>query len=84
MKTLNAIKFLFVGPAIVVMLVAINWFTSPEVWWVQWPALGLGIAWVASLFRVVRALILAGGIAGLLALIAAARNKSKSGPMSVA
>jgi hypothetical protein len=32
---------------------------------VQWAALGLGIAWVMSLFRVIRAIILAGGLAAL-------------------
>jgi hypothetical protein len=32
---------------------------------VQWAALGLGIAWVVSLFRVIRALVLAGGLTAL-------------------
>jgi hypothetical protein len=43
----------------------INLLTSPGEWWVQWAALGIGIAWVISLFRVVRALVLAGGLAAL-------------------
>jgi hypothetical protein len=30
---------------------------------VQWAALGIGIAWVSSLFKVIRAVIVAGGLA---------------------
>jgi len=40
---------------------------------VQWAALGLGIAWFANLFRVIRAIVLAGGIAALAAYLA--RNR---------
>jgi hypothetical protein len=72
MKTLRAVKFLFVGPMILVLLVIINLMTSPGQWWVQWPALGIGIAWVISLFRVAVAAIAAGG---LVALIAVLRNR---------
>jgi hypothetical protein len=43
--------------------------TSPGHWWVQWAALGLGIAWVISLMRVIRAVILAGGLAALTAFL---------------
>lgn len=64
-KTLRAIKFLFIAPFIVLMLAAINWLTSPGVWWVQWAALGIGIAWVISLFTVIRAIFVAGGLAAL-------------------
>lgn len=64
-KTLKAVKFLFVGPLILVLLFVINLMTSPGDWWVQWAALGIGIAWVISLFRVLGALIAAGGIAAL-------------------
>ena len=69
LKTVRAVKFLFVGPAILALLVVINWVTSPGEWWVQWPALGIGIAWVISLFRVLFALVVAGGIAGLIAVL---------------
>lgn len=65
MKTLKAFKFLFVGPMILALLVVINWMTSPGEWWVQWAALGIGIAWVISLFRVAAAVFVAGGVAGL-------------------
>jgi hypothetical protein len=64
-KTLSAAKFLVTGPLILAMLFVINLMTSPGEWWIQWPALGIGIAWVISLFRVVRAAILAGGLAAL-------------------
>ena len=64
-KTLHAFTFLFTGPLILLMLLVINLMTSPGHWWVQWPALGIGIAWFISLFRVLRAVVLAGGLAAL-------------------
>jgi len=64
-KTLRAVKFLFVAPLILAFLFVVNLMTSPGDWWVQWAALGLGIAWIASLFHVVRAVVLAGGLAAL-------------------
>lgn len=67
---LGALKFLFIGPAILVMLAVINWMTSPGVWWVQWPALGIGIAWFSCLIRVIKGAVVAGGLAALLAVIA--------------
>lgn len=73
MKTLRAVKFLFVGPLIVLMLLVINIMTSPGVWWVQWPALGIGIAWFISLFRVIGAVIALGGIAALVAYLQRSR-----------
>jgi len=64
-KSLEALKFLFVGPLIVAFLFVINLMTSPGHWWVQWAALGIGIAWVISLIRVIKAVIVAGGLAAL-------------------
>lgn len=69
LKTMKAVKFLFVGPMILVFLFFVNLFTSPGDWWVQWAALGIGIAWVISLFRVMKAVILAGGLAALVAYL---------------
>lgn len=69
MKTLKALKFLFVGPMILLMLVVINWMTSPGDWWVQWAALGIGIAWVVSLIRVLGAIVVAGGLAAFVAFL---------------
>ena len=63
--TMRAVKFLFVAPLILALLFVINLMTSPGHWWVQWAALGLGIAWVISLFKVVRAVVVAGGLAAL-------------------
>jgi hypothetical protein len=68
-ETLRAVKFLFMGPLIVAFLFVINLMTSPGEWWVQWAALGIGIAWVISLFKVIRAVIVAGGLAALAALL---------------
>lgn len=67
--TIRALKFLFIGPLILVFLAIINLMTSPGHWWIQWPALGIGIAWFICLFRVVAALAVAGGIAALIAAL---------------
>ena len=63
----GSFKFLFIAPLIVGMLFVINLMTSPGEWWVQWPALGLGIAWVINLFKVLRTVVLLGGLAALAA-----------------
>ena len=67
--TLNAVKFLFMAPFILAFLVIINLMTWSGDWWVQWAALGLGIAWFSSLFRVIRAIIVAGGLAAFTAYL---------------
>jgi hypothetical protein len=67
--TLHSLGFLIKGPIILVVLFIINLMTSPGHWWVQWPALGIGIAWVFSLLRVLRAIVLVGGLAGLAAYL---------------
>jgi len=68
-STLRSATFLVKAPLILAFLVVINLMTSPGHWWVQWPALGLGIAWVLSLLRVMRAVVLAGGLAALAAVL---------------
>jgi len=67
--TVRAVKFLFVGPAVLVLLAIINAMTSPGDWWVKWAALGIGIAWILSLFRVIRAMIVVGGLVALITLL---------------
>jgi hypothetical protein len=83
-KTLHAASFLVKGPLILLLLFVINLMTSPGDWWVQWPALGIGIAWVISLFRVLRAVLLAGGLAALGAIVyrQAGRQNQGSGPLA--
>jgi hypothetical protein len=66
---IRSIRFLLVGPLVLGLLVIINLMTSPGHWWVQWAALGIGIAWVISLLRVIRALIVLGGLAALIACL---------------
>lgn len=75
MKTLRAARFLITGPLILAMLTVINLMVSPGDWWVQWAALGIGIAWVVSLLRVLRAVIVAGGLAALVAWFARRRGQ---------
>jgi hypothetical protein len=65
LKTLSSLRFLFTGPLVLGLLFVINLMTSPGHWWVQWAALGIGIAWVISLLRVLRAIVVAGGLAAL-------------------
>ena len=62
---LRSVKFLFTAPILLGFLFVINLMTSPGHWWVQWAALGLGIAWFFALVRVVGAVIVAGGLAAL-------------------
>lgn len=69
MKSVRAVRFLFTGPAILALLFVINALTSPHHWWVKWPAIGIGIAWVISLFRVIRLMIVVGGITALIAAL---------------
>jgi hypothetical protein len=64
-STMHSLGFLVKGPIILAFLFVINLMTSPGHWWVQWAALGIGIAWVFSLLRVLRAVVVLGGLAGL-------------------
>ncbi len=52
-----------------VMLVVINLMSTPAHLWVKWAALGIGIAWVFSLLRVLRTVLLVGGVAALIACL---------------
>jgi hypothetical protein len=61
----RAVKFLFIAPLLLALCFVINLMASPGEWWVQWAALGLGIAWFVSLLRVLKAAIVVGGIAAL-------------------
>ena len=69
LRTLRSVKFLFTGPLVLALLVIINVMTAPGHWWVQWAALGIGIAWIFSLLRVIRAMIWVGGLAALIAYL---------------
>lgn len=71
---MRSASFLVKGPLILAFLFVVNLLTSPGHWWVQWPALGIGIAWVISLARVLRAVVLAGGLAALAAVLMKRRS----------
>lgn len=73
-RTARALKFLFIGPAILVLLFVVNWMTFDGEWWVRWAALGIGIAWVVSVLRVLRAALVLGGFAALLTWLAQRRS----------
>lgn len=63
MHALRSLKFLIKGPIILIMLFVIDMMTHGH--WFKWAALGIGIAWVFALLRVIRAMILLGGLAAL-------------------
>ena len=69
MHSYRSAKFLVKAPFILAFLFVVNLLTSPGHWWVQWPALGMGIAWVFALFRVLRTVAVAGGLAALAAIL---------------
>jgi hypothetical protein len=66
---LRRVKFLIAAPFIVLMLFVINVMTSPDEWWVQWAALGIGIAWVINAFKLIRDIALLGGLAAFSAYL---------------
>jgi hypothetical protein len=68
-QTFRAVKFLFMAPVIVLFLFVVNLMTWDGEWWVQWAALGIGLAWFFSLLRVIRSVVLAGGLAALAAFL---------------
>jgi len=78
-QTWRALKFLVTGPILLLFLVIVNLVTSPGHWWVQWAALGIGLAWVISFLRVLRAMILLGGLAALLVYLQKRRPLTKTG-----
>ena len=79
-RTMKSVGFLIKAPFILVMLFVINLVTSPGHWWVQWAALGIGIAWFFALLRVMRAVILAGGLAALGIYLFNRHGGSTAGP----
>jgi hypothetical protein len=72
----RAVRFLFLGPFVLLLLFIVNLMTWNGHWWVQWAALGIGIAWALCLLRVARAAIVLGGIAALAAYLN--RQKTQS------
>lgn len=45
----------------------INWMTSPGHWWVQWVALGMGIAVASAWWRAAKVLVAGGALVALVA-----------------
>ena len=66
-KTLQSIRFLFTAPFILLLVWVVHEMTSPVEPWFHWAALGIGIAWVMALFRVLTAAVAIGGLAALYA-----------------
>lgn len=68
-RTLRAIRFLFTGPIVLLIVFIVSRMTPAGDTWFHWAALGLCIAWVFSLLRVIQAVIVVGGIAALVAYL---------------
>ncbi len=66
---LRRVKFLITAPFIVLLCAFINLATSPGEWWFLWVAFGIGIAWVINLFKLIRDVVLLGGLAAFGAYI---------------
>jgi len=64
-RTLRAVRFLFLGPVFLLIVYVVSRMTPGGAQWFKWAALGIGIAWVISLFRVISAIVLVGGLAAL-------------------
>ena len=64
-RTFRALAFLVKGPMILAMLFVIQFMTPGGEHWFRWAAFGIGIAWMISLFRVIRSVIVVGGLAAL-------------------
>lgn len=77
-RTLRAARFLFTAPLILLLCFVVNLMTSPGHWWVQWAALGLGIAWFVSLLRVLRAAAVVGGLAALTAILVGLARRGRA------
>jgi len=61
----RAVRFLFLGPVILLGLFAVNVLNWHGHWWVHRPAILIGLVWFLALFRVLRAAVLVGGVAAL-------------------
>jgi hypothetical protein len=62
------------GPVLLAVLFVVNLAASPGQWWVQWPALGIGILWLLSLLRVLWTIVMLGGVAAFVAYVAKPRG----------
>lgn len=61
----NAVTLPFTAAFTLAICTTINWMTAPGHWWVQWVALGFGIAIVCAWARALKILIGAGVLAAL-------------------
>jgi hypothetical protein len=59
----DAVTMPFKAVFVVGLCALINWMTSPGNWWVQWVALGMGIAVVVAWARAAKTLFVLGVIA---------------------
>jgi hypothetical protein len=73
-RTLRAVRFLFIGPFVLVIVYVVSRLTPAGEVWFKWAALGIGIAWFVSLIRVVGAVLVAGGLAALIAYVSRRRQ----------
>ncbi|MFN0007030.1 MAG: hypothetical protein ACKVXR_03905 [Planctomycetota bacterium] len=77
-RTLRALRFLIGAPFILVVLAIVQAATYDGHLWIGWAALGIGIAWVACLTRVLRTALLVGGVAALVAYLTGRERSARS------
>jgi hypothetical protein len=63
LRTLRAVRFLFMAPVLLLVLFIVSRVATPGGDWFRWAAMGIGIAWIFALFRVVSAIVVIGGLA---------------------
>ncbi len=64
LRTLRAVRFLFMAPVLLLVLFIVSRVATPGgADWFRWAALGIGIAWIFALFRVISAIVVIGGLA---------------------
>ena len=68
-RTLRAVRFLFLGPILLLFIYIVSRMTPEGGQWFKWAALGIGFVWVISLIRVISAAIVLGGLAALIAYV---------------
>ncbi|MCB1019083.1 MAG: hypothetical protein KDC27_04110 [Acidobacteria bacterium] len=69
-RTMKALRFVFIGPVLLAFFLAAQWMHMPGSIGFRWAMLGIGLAWVLSLFRVIKAIVLVGGLAAFAAYLA--------------
>jgi hypothetical protein len=75
----EAVTLPFTAVFVIALCAFIDWNTAPGHWWVQWVALGMGIAVLCAWLRAIKLLLATGALAALGA-VAWRRWGDRTGP----